>query len=204
MATLQDNIPLPDISLAGKLSLPQLLKQRRSVRDYVDTPISLADIAQLLWAAQGITHPEGLRTAPSAGALYPLEIYLVVSRAEQIVPGVYRYLAIQHQLQQTAGAVSMQDLARSAFEQTCLEQASIVVVFAAVYARTRQKYGERGERYVHIEVGHAAQNLFLQAEELDLGTVIVGAFDDRTVQELLHLAEDVEPVVLMPVGRKVQ
>jgi SagB-type dehydrogenase family enzyme len=198
----QKSIALPDVVISGEQSLPQLLRQRRSVRDYQDLPLGLAEIGQLLWAAQGITHPQGLRTAPSAGALYPLELYVVAGRVANLASGVYHYDPGQHQLTMTISGDRRKTLARAALGQTWINDAAAVVVFSAVYKRTTRKYGERGERYVHIEVGHAAENLLLQAEALGLGTVVVGAFDDEALARLLNLPADAEPVIVIPVGKK--
>lgn len=194
-------VDLPEIDLSGEKPLPQLLQQRRSIREYGDDPLHPAELGQLLWAAQGITHPEGLRTAPSAGALYPLELYVVIGNVAGISAGVYHYEPDKHQLTLTARGDQRKVLARAALGQSWIADAAVVVVFTAVYKRTSRKYGPRGERYVHIEVGHAAENLFLQAVDLGLGTVDVGAFNDKAVAERLQLPAKAEPVILMPVGR---
>lgn len=201
MAQSTKTINLPKPVEAGEMSLEQLLSQRRSVREYADATIELFEIGQLLWSAQGITHPQGFRTAPSAGALYPLELYLVAGHVEGLDTGMYHYNPEGHHLMKTIGDDLRKRLTRAALSQSCLREAAAVVVFAAVYERTTQKYGKRGIRYVHMEVGHAAQNLFLQAEALGLSTVVVGAFDDERVAEVLNLPTDVHPLMLMPIGR---
>ena len=202
MAAQGEYISLPATTVATDgQPLEKLLQQRRSVRTFGKAPLSLATLGQLLWAAQGITHPKGLRTAPSAGALYPLELYVVAGEVEGLPPAVYRYLPKDHRLLETAPGDRRQALAKAALYQLWLDDAAVVVVFTAIYARTTRKYGKRGERYVHIEVGHAAQNLFLQAEALSLGTVDVGAFRDNKVSKLLDLPDDTQPLLLMPVGK---
>ena len=195
-------IDLPKPKLNGQALLPQLLQQRRSVREYRDAPLSLHEIGQLLWAAQGITHARGLRTAPSAGALYPLELYLVAGNVTGLEAGVYHYQLQHHRLAQHLAGDKRQPLAKAAYMQSWLADAPAIVIFTADYQRTRKKYGQRAERYVHMEVGHAAQNLFLQAEDLDLGTVVVGAFFDEDVAELLQMPAELVPLALMPVGKK--
>jgi SagB-type dehydrogenase family enzyme len=140
------------------------------VREYPDAAIELPEIGQLLWAAQGITHPQGYRTAPSAGACYPLELYLVAGAVQGLESGVYRYEPRGHRLVKAGSGDQRKDLARAALSQAWVQEAAAVVVFAAVYERTTQKYGKRGIRYVHMEVGHAAENLFLQADALDYFT----------------------------------
>ena len=202
MAAQGEYISLPAMTVATDgQPLESLLQQRRSVRTFSKAPLSLAELGQLLWAAQGITHPQGLRTAPSAGALYPLELYVVAGQVEGLPSAVYRYLPEGHRLLETAPDDRRQALAGATLDQTWLGDAAAVVVFTAIYARTTRKYGERGERYVHMEVGHAAQNLFLQAEALALGTVVMGAFRDSKVSKVLGLPDDTQPMILMPVGR---
>lgn len=202
MAGTSESIALPEPDRSGRQAFESLLQQRRSVRDYSNKPLALSEIGQLLWAAQGITHSDGLRTAPSAGALYPLELYVVAGRVNDLPAGVYHYLPAAHRLQATVDTDLRKRLARAAFGQSWLADAAAVVVFSAVLERTARKYGERAVRYVDIEAGHAAQNLFLQAGALELETVVVGAFDDNAVASLLQLPADVRPLLLMPVGRR--
>jgi SagB-type dehydrogenase family enzyme len=201
MAQSSEVLELPKPSLKGDSSLEQLLTQRRSIRDYSDTALSIAEVGQLLWAAQGVTHTRGFRTAPSAGALYPLELYLVTARVDGLTPGVYHYEPRRHRLEKSGDEV-LDELSRSALSQSCVKQAAAVIVLAAVYERTTKKYGNRGRRYVHIEVGHVAQNIFLQSEALGLATVTVGAFDDKAVARVLRIPDDMQPLLLMPIGRK--
>ncbi len=202
MAEQTHNIALPEPIKSGNTSLEQLLQQRRSIREYQDTKLSKDQIAQLLWAAQGSTHPQGLRTAPSAGALYPLELYLVVGNVEGLTTGVYHYQIQKHQLEILSKRDVRKVLSQAALGQTWIKEAAAVVVFTAEYERTTKKYGKRGVRYVHMEVGHAAQNVFLQAEALVLGTVTVGAFDDDKVTAVLQLPSELKPLLLMPIGKK--
>ena len=202
MALTSDHIALPAPAITGNHSLEALLQQRRSVREYPDVALSLADIGQLLWAAQGITHSGGYRTAPSAGALYPLELYVVVGHVHGLANGIYHYHPKGHYLEKTTAGDEREALAEAALSQSSVEQAAAVIVFTAVYARTEKKYGKRAQRYVQIEVGHAAENLFLQAESLGLATVVVGAFDDHEIARVLRTPADQEPVLLMPIGHK--
>lgn len=202
MADSSNTVVLPEVSLTGDVSLEQLLSQRRSIREYTKGSVSLNAVGQLLWAAQGITNARGFRTAPSAGGLYPLELYLVVGEVDHLSPGVYHYRPDGHQLQKVVADDQRRDLERAALSQDWVKEAAVVVVFTADYARTARKYGARATRYVHIEVGHAAQNLFLQAEALNLATVPVGAFKDDAVARVLQIPEHLEPLLLMPVGRK--
>ena len=202
MARSPEFISLPEPVRSGEKSLESLLQQRRSVREYQEGALDLSAIGQLLWAAQGITDPRGFRTAPSAGALYPLELYVVAGNVDGLAPGVYHYHPEHHQLQQTEDGEQRHLLARAALGQPWVKAAAAVVVITAVFDRTTGKYGERGVRYVHMEVGHVAQNLFLQAGALGLATVVVGAFEDDAVARVLKLPTDVQPLMLLPVARK--
>jgi SagB-type dehydrogenase family enzyme len=193
-------VQLPEPRREGTISVEQALAQRRSVRDFRATPLPLASVGQLLWAAQGITNPRGDRTAPSAGALHPLEVYLVAGAVTGLEPGVYRYEAGQHQLLPVAAGDVRRDLARAALEQDWVAEAPGILVLAGVYQRSARRYGQRAPRYVHMEVGHAAQNVYLQAVALDLGTVVVGAFQDSQLAHVLKLAAEVQPLGVMPVG----
>src|SRR5512144_1512987 len=195
-----DSVSLPSPRPTSAVSLEEALARGRSVRDFADAGLSLEDTAQLLWAAQGITHSEGLRTADSAGALYPLEVYLVAGRVATLPAGIYRHDPRRHQLARTASGDRRRGLASTALHQTWIADAPAVVVIAAVFRRTSVKYGERGERYVHVEAGHAAENVCLQAVALGLGTTVVGAFSDAEVKRLLGFSEE-EPLLLIPVGK---
>jgi SagB-type dehydrogenase family enzyme len=186
----------------GDTSIEQALLERRSVRSYTNEPLTIAEVSQLLWAAQGITSPTGGRTAPSAGALYPLEVYLVAGEVGDLPPGIYHFVPDEHALNLVVAGDQRQNLYEAALNQSAVREAAAVIVFTAIYERTTGKYGERGKQYVHMETGTAAQNIYLQAASLDLGTVFIGAFQDDQVQDVLQLSEDEIPLAMMPVGRK--
>lgn len=195
-------VNLPDVVLDGDMSVEKAINQRRSIRDYVNKTLTLTEIAQLLWAAQGITDKAtGKRVAPSAGATYPLEIYLVAGNVEGLSPGLYKYRPHEHDLFMLKQGALQDAFGEAALNQESVRDAAAVILFTAVYERTTQKYGERGVRYVHIETGHAAQNVFLQAGALSLGTVVIGAFDDQSLRELMNLDVGEHPLYMMPVGR---
>ena len=196
-----DTIILPGPRDSGEVSVEEALLDRRSIRNYKDEALTLAEVSQLLWAAQGITHPGRYRTAPSAGALYPLEVYVIAGNVDGLRPGIYKYCPQGHELEKVAGGDVRADLCAAALDQKCIEDGAAVLVFAAVYERTTEKYGERGVRYVHMEVGHAAQNVYLQAVSLGLGTVVIGAFDDDEVESMLQMKDDERALCIMPVGR---
>ncbi|MCS7315101.1 MAG: SagB/ThcOx family dehydrogenase [Bryobacterales bacterium] len=194
-------IRLPPPVQDGKVSLEKCLVARRSVRSFRDEAVKLAEVSQLLWAAQGITGGQRLRTAPSAGALYPLELYLLAGKVEGLPPGVYKYRPEGHGLVRLAHEDRRAALAEAALGQQFVAQAPAVFVIAGVYERTAKRYGDRAPRYVHIEVGHAGQNLCLQAVALGLGSVPVGAFRDPEVKRVTGMAEDEAPLYILPVGR---
>jgi len=200
--TPEIEVKLPEVRYDSEVSIEETLLKRRSVRDYAGEPLTLQEVSQLLWAAQGITDPRGFRTAPSAGALYPLEVYVVVGNVQNLTQGVYRYEPDKHELVKIVDGDRRVELAEAALGQAWVEKGAINIVLAAVYERTTGKYGDRGIRYVHIEAGHAAQNLYLQATALGLGTVTVGAFNDDQVKENLNLPGDEQPLYIMPVGRR--
>ena len=187
-------LDLPAPRTTGTLSLEETLSQRRSIRAYTAQPLALPEIAQLFWAAQGITRSWGGRTAPSAGALYPLEIYAATAE------GVYHYLPAGHRAEITTEEDRREALWAAGLEQEALEQAAATFVLTAVYARTAGRYGARAERYVKLEAGHVAENLLLQAVALGLGAVVIGAFYDDDVAAALALGADEEPLYLIPVG----
>ena len=174
-------VELPSPETTDTMSVEEAIQRRRSIRSYADEPLSLQDISQLMWAAQGITDPVGnLRAAPSAGATYPLEVYVVVGRNCVIAldEGLYRYDLYEHHLEYILEGDLRSSLAEAALGQGWVREAPINIVIAAVYERTTSRYGERGIRYVHMEVGHVGQNLYLLAEARGLGMVVVGAFHD--------------------------
>ena len=195
-------VTLPEPRHDSDVSIEQSMLLRRSVRSYTREPLTLQEVSQLLWAAQGITDALGRRTAPSAGALYPLEIYAVAGNVEDLSAGVYKYEVDKHQLVRVMDGDIRNELSSAALGQGSVRSGAIAFVFTAVYERITIKYGDRGVRYVHLETGHAAQNLCLQATAMGLGVVTVGAFSDEQVVEVLNLPEDEKPLYILPVGRK--
>ena len=194
----------PDVSLPRvetRQPLAHLLAARRTARDFTGESMELGALAALLWAAQGVTAKDGLRTAPSAGALYPLELYAVTGdRVRDLPAGVYRYRPEGHVLQALIDGDQRGALAEAALDQAWVADAATVLVVTAFYRRTARKYRERAVRYVHLEAGHAAQNVCLMAVTLGLGAATVGAFHDAGVQRLLVLNDEEQPLYLLPVG----
>ncbi len=199
--TSTETIALPQPRTAGTMSLEETLQKRRSVRDFLQTPISLAEVSQLLWAAQGVTHAEGHRTAPSAGALYPLELYLVVGNVRNLPAGIYRYARRMHRLEPFRSGHFLANISAAALHQTWIEDSAVILIFAAIESRTIGKYGARGIRYIHMEAGHAAQNVLIQAVALGLGGTPVGAFDDELAAQTMGLPREEKVLYLLPIGK---
>ena len=198
---------LPSYTTDGEMSIEKALANRRSHRDFQDKAISAEQLSQILWAAYGITLPipdapnlrGGLRTTPSAGALFPLEIYVVIGNVEGIKPGIFRYISEEHKLIRIACGDVRNELSEAALGQRMVREAPVSVFYSAVFSRTTEIYGERGIKYTYIELGHSAQNIYLQVEALGLGTVAIGAFDD-SIRQILNLPDNEEPLYLMPIG----
>ncbi len=207
-------IRLPDPQLDGRCSLEKALASRRSVRLFSRDALSLVEVSQLVWAAQGVTLKSGpppgwswgswqggKRTAPSAGALYPLELYLLAGNIEGLRPAVYKYKPQTHELLAVEAGDKRRALARAALGQNWMDDVPCVFVIAAVYKRTEVKYRERAPRYVHMEAGHAVENICLQSVALGLGSTMVGAFNDEEVKSLLRMPEEEQPLAIVPVGK---
>ena len=198
---------LPPYSTDGDMSVEMALAARRSRRNFQDRAISAEQLSQILWAAYGVTspspHPQfrgGLRTTPSAGGTFPLEVYVIVGNVEGIEPGVYRYISANHTLVQVVRGDVREQVGAAAVGQTWASAAPVSLFYSAIFSRTTDIYGERGTRYVYMEVGHSAQNVHLQVEALGLGTVVIAAFFDNMMREILNLPEDEVPLYLMPIG----
>lgn len=187
-------IDLPAPRQKGPLSLEEALAGRRSVRRFSDEPLSLDQLGQLLWAAQGITSPRKFRTAPSAGATYSLRCFCLTR------DGVYEYVPEKHAVRQRREGDYRPVLQRASLNQTWVGNAPLDIVITARYGRTTARYGQRGQKYVHMEAGHAAQNVHLQAVALGLASVPVGAFSDETVAQVLDLPIGEKPLYIIPVG----
>lgn len=193
---------LPEPATTGQTALESAIEQRRSVRDFSKQPLSLQQLGQLLWSAQGITDEQtGFRAAPSAGALYPLTIYAAVGNVEALEAGIYQYQVETHALKLVAEQDQRPEITSAAVQQQFINEASVVILIAADFDITAAKYGGRAEQYVYLEAGHAAQNILLQTTALGLGAVPVGAFDDNSLQQIFRLT-DQDPLYLIVVGTK--
>ena len=196
-----DIIKLPSVKLKGNVSLEEAIHKRKSIRSFKNGIIKIDYLSQLLWSAQG--KREGFyRTVPSAGATYPLEVFIVVGVecVENLEAGLYHYQNQKHELKLLIKRDFRQYLASACLWQEFISEAQIIFIICADYNRTTGRYGQRGIRYVHIEVGHAAQNLSLQAVALGLGSVMIGAFRDEEVSSLLELPSQFKPLYIIPVG----
>lgn len=198
---LENIIELPPPEIKSGMSVLEAISNRRSRRNFKDTPLTLQQVSTLLWACQGITDKKrGFRSAPSAGATYPLELFLVVGNVDGLKSGVYRYLPDKHGLD-----IVVEDDVRLLLTSACLDQSFIMeapatIVVGAVFERTTRYYGERGEMYVFQECGHVGENLHLACEQMGLGTVMVGAFRDDAVKRIINMRKNEQPIYVMPVG----
>ncbi|MEM4312333.1 MAG: SagB/ThcOx family dehydrogenase [Nitrososphaerales archaeon] len=200
-----EKIKLPSPRLKGNVSLEEAIYHRRSRREYLEKPLRIEDISQLLWSAQGITEPKlwvGLRSAPSAGGLYPLELYVAVKEkgVDGLKAGVYHYDPYSHTITLKVEGDISKPLMASCVDQEWVGRAPINLIFTAIFERTSIKYGKRALQYVYQESGHAAQNVYLQAEVLGLGGTVIGAFIESEIQNLLSLPSNEIPVYVMPIG----
>lgn len=193
-------LKLPEPQTTGKISVEEALSRRRSTREYGEDALSLSEVSQLLWSGYGVTSPEGLRTTPSAMTLYPLEFYLNATHVDGLPPGFYQYVPSCHELKKCGNEPKRAGLYKASFEQTALARAPAILVITGIYERTTEKFGETGPDYVHMDLGHAAQNIHIQAVSLNLGTVVIAAFRRDDVKELLGLPEEETPLYMMPVG----
>lgn len=195
--------PLPPPSQRGVMSVEESIARRRSVRRYKGEPLSLSQLSQVLWSAQGITDAEGLRAAPSAGATYPIEVYVLVGQGgvEGLDEGLYHYNVENHSLHRYKEGDFRQQLSIAALDQEFIVQAPVDIVICALYERTAWQYGRRAERYVHMEAGHVGGNIHLQAVALGLAVVMVGAFSDEDVSRVMDLEREVRPLYIIPLGK---
>jgi all-trans-retinol 13,14-reductase len=196
-----EDLSLPPPSLKSSHSVEETIEKRHSTRCFVASPIPLSEISQLLWAAQGITHGQTLRSAPSAGALYPLEVYLVAENVAGIPAGMYKYNSQKHSLEKLFEGHLAKKLCRAANSQTSVGQAAAIMIICGVYEREAKKYGEKSKEYTDMEVGCVAENVYLQAVSCDIGTVFVAGFDPGSVKEILCTPESEQPLCILPLGK---
>lgn len=192
-------VELPKPKYRGMV-LEEAIEKRRSVRNYSKKAISMAQLSQLLFAAQGVTgkmYDKALRTAPSAGALYPFEVYVVINNVQDVPQGIYHYLVLEHALELVKTGDFSGKISDAGLEQEMLGAAGATFVLSAIFDRVRHKYGERGYRYAYMEAGHISQNIYLQAVSLGLGSVCAGAFLDEKVNRLVGVDGHEEAVIYL-------
>lgn len=195
-------IKLPKATISSNNSIEKVLFSRRSVRTYKNEPLTLNQVSQLLWSTQSITSPRGLRIAPSAGALYPLEVYLIAGNVTDLPAGIYKYDHKNHKIKKVVDGDKRQDICDACLGQSPVKDGAINILICGIYSRTTGKYGDRGKQYVHVEVGCVAQNVYLQVESLGLGTVYIGALDDKQIKQIAKLPASEIPFCVLPVGKK--
>ncbi len=192
---------LPEPILKGTLSVEEAIVSRRTVRSFAKRPLSLDEFSQLLWSAYGIT--EGFkRTVPSAGALYPMDIYAAVGLVNDVKAGIYHYIPEEHSISLILKGDMRGKIAEASLFQMWMADAPVLFIITVEYHRITIKYGERSIRYALMEAGHIAQNLFLQAEALGLGAGIVGAFHDDKLLKITDIPKSHYPLLIMPIGYK--
>jgi len=200
---MAEQIKLPPPTSKGTMSLEEAISKRRSVRRFDTQPLSLAQLSQILWSAQGLTSKDRRRAVPSAGATYPLELFVVIGEetVENLKAGIYRYEVSGHSLVLHSEGDVRGQLAEAALGQEFIAYCPADIIVCAIFSRTGRSYGRRGDRYVHMEAGHVGQNISLQAITLGLATVMVGAFEDARVKTVLQLDEQIEPLYIIPAGK---
>lgn len=202
-----DTVELPRPETDGAVSVERAIESRASRREFSSDPVDIEDVAQLLWAAQGLTHERDkipMRAAPSAGATYPLVVDLDVTPGgcDRLDAGLYRYDPDRHALDRRQTGTVHDAVTSAALDQAVIADAPAVIALSADFDRTTGKYPEHGERYVHMEAGHAAQNVQLSCESNELNSCPVGAFDDESLFDALALSAEFEPLYLVPFGRR--
>lgn len=204
LAQTHTDVPLPKPSLTGKKSVEEAIKARRTIRHFKAKALKLEQLSQILWAAYGVTANDLYKSVPSAGALYPLDIWVAVGKngVEGLEAGVYQYIPKAHRLTQVKAGEVRDDIARASLYQSWMAEAPVIFIITGEYERCTRKYGERGIPYTYIEAGHAGQNVFLQAGALGLGAGIVGAFHNDVVRQVLGISKGYDPILIMPVGYK--
>jgi len=197
-------IKLPPPATKGAVSLEEALQNRRSTRKFANRSLELAQISQLLWAADGINNPQGKRTAPSGRAAYPIDLYLVAGErgVTSLAPGVYRYVVADHSLELVASGEFRPAVAKACNSQVWIGEAPVIVVITGDIQRSAAKNGDQAALFTHLEAGFIGQNIFLEAGALGLGAGVAGGFKDQPLAQALKLPGSDTPFLVMPVGHK--
>lgn len=196
-------VKLPPPNLNGTMSVEEAIYKRRSIREFQSETLFLSQLSQILWAAQGTTGKDKQRAVPSAGAIYPLEIYIVTGdkTVDKLRAGIYHYDTGNNALLLHLEGDSRIKLGEAALDQEFIASCPANIVICAVFSRTTDRYSKRGERYVHMEAGHVGQNISLEAVSLGLATVMIGAFQDDSISKVLHLEKQIQPLYIIPIGK---
>ncbi|MFZ5994051.1 MAG: SagB/ThcOx family dehydrogenase [Thermodesulfobacteriota bacterium] len=204
LAQNHTDVPLPRPSFTGKKSMEEVIKARRTIRHFKARALNLEQLSQILWAAYGLTANDPYKSVPSAGALYPLDIWVAVGKngVEGLEAGAYHYIPKAHRLTRVKAGEVRDDISRASLYQGWMAEAPIIFIITGEYERCTRKYGEKGIPYTYIEAGHAGQNIFLQAGALGLGAGIVGAFNNDVIRQVLGISRNYDPILIMPVGYK--
>ncbi|MDD5450498.1 MAG: SagB/ThcOx family dehydrogenase [Desulfovibrionales bacterium] len=204
LAQTHTDVPLPKPSFTGRRSVEEAIKARRTIRHFKAKALNLEQLSQILWAAYGITANGLYKSVPSAGALYPLDIWVAAGKngVEGLEAGVYHYIPKAHRLTQVKAGEVRDDIAKASLYQNWMAEAPVIFIITGEYERCTRKYGEKGISYTYIEAGHAGQNIFLQAGVLGLGAGIVGAFNNDVIRQALGISRNYDPILIMPVGYK--
>ena len=202
-------IKLPTPSFMGNMSVEEAIYKRKTVRSFGKKPLTLSQVSQLLWVANGTIPKDAVtgatsKVTPSAGGLYPLEVFLVVGKdgVKDVPAGVYQYIPRTNSMKLLVEGDKRNSVAKAALYQGFLALAPVNVIVGAVFGRTTYKYGGRGHQYVFMEAGSANQNVCLQAEALGLSVATVGAFEEKPLSKALKLPDSVRPIVIMGIGHK--
>ena len=202
LAAERPTVALPKPDLTGRVTLEQAVSQRRSVREYAPGALTLAEVSQLMWVAQGITGPDGKRATPSARAVYPLQVWLVAHEVAGLPAGIYRYEPKEHALALVAAGDARDSVAAAARGQAAIQRAAAVVAILGDSALAAAKFRGNADRWLGMEAGFVVQDVYLEATALGLGTVMVGGFEESAVRRALGVPSGWEALGLMPVGRR--
>ena len=196
-----EKIKLPDPQQSNCNAIEEALFKKRSIAKYKNVPITCSDLSQVLWASQGIAESKDPKKSPSTEALFPLEVYAIIANVIGIPAGIYQYRPHTNELVRIAAGDMRNEIAKAALGRKSVRTAPAVIVVSAVYVRTTSKLGEKGIRYAHMEAGHAAQNISLQAVALNLGSVMIGSFHESDLKKIMHMDDREQPMYIIPVGK---
>ncbi len=200
--TRKEKISLPEPTFMSNTSIENALLSRRSMRIFKPESLSIEEISQLAWAAQGVNDPRGFRTSPSAGAFYPINLYIVTQNVENLPKGIYKYKAEEHELIQIASEENASQFFNSITTQYSLKNPAAIFIFSAKVEQIIASYGSFGKKFLYMEAGHTTQNLYLQTTSLEIGTTMIGGVNEKEIRQALNMSSYEHPLCMMPVGKK--